>query len=109
MIRVAHVFYNVHMGQGHKGLLGMYEKKTKKKDVGHSEIAVFINRKFTGVKMLAPGMTFLYHKGDITADIIAGIPRAFGAEPLHMTAALCRAITDALAQAYLDEEAKRAA
>lgn len=49
------IFFNVHMRYGHDGLAKILAKKTKEK--GH---AIFINKKWTALKLLTPDNVLLH-------------------------------------------------
>ncbi len=56
---VSHVFYDVFMGWSHASLSELLKKKVKK-DLQKGELAIFVNKAWTGVKVLAPGGALIY-------------------------------------------------
>ncbi len=114
-VQVAHVFYDVFMGNSHKGLKSMLSKAIQKTDLPRDEVAIFINRSFTGVKVLAQGRVLIYHKpegGFISVEAIKALPMKFGGPRLVFTknleANLIAAFNEYLGEEDDEKKAKRA-
>lgn len=79
---VGHLFYDVNMGCGSKGMLRILEANTGKESLEHGEVAVYINRRWTGVKILTSSTGFFYYKDPndktLTVEDIRIIPTLIG-------------------------------
>lgn len=84
-IKCVHVFYDVFMGWSHSSLLEVMSNSAGKTSLDKEEVALFINKSWTGVKMLAPGNTLIYHRAPIiTMDAIRMLPVRFGGKRLTL-------------------------
>lgn len=60
MSTVNHVFYEVHMGIGHRGCQDLLSSQKVEDDLPKNHAAVFLNRHWTAAKILLPGNMLLY-------------------------------------------------
>lgn len=84
-----HVFYDVHLGASH-GTLGLIlEEKLRKTALDRGEVAVFLNKSWTGVKLLTAGGNLLYWRSPygrpITPEELRTLPLAFGGSRMTFT------------------------
>lgn len=94
-VSAVHVFFDVPMGFSHKSLALMLEANTKKSELPKGEVAVYINRSFSAVKVMT-GQTIAYWRGPgpgtVTPEVIKVLPTAFGAPRLTFAKNLENAI-----------------
>lgn len=68
MSAVNHVFYEVHMGIGHRGCHDLLAKMGVQK-LQESQAAVFLNPKWNAAKILFPNNTLLYWRSTTGASL----------------------------------------
>lgn len=94
-IKVAHIFYDIHMSYSHTSLGELLAKRLKKDQPDDGEIVLFIASNWQACKILAHGNSFLYHRstdGELTLAAISDLPIAFGGAKLAFTKALATAL-----------------
>jgi hypothetical protein len=79
-MKVMHIFFDTHLGRGHAGLMKLL--KAKKLEAG---FAVFINKKWSALKMLTPSNVLLHYKSPsdartIDPDTIKYLPSCIGSD-----------------------------
>lgn len=108
-VSVVHLFYDVHMGAGHKGLHEMFKKKAKTEAPKSGEIALFMNRKFTACKLLCNGNLLLYYRDPdgayVTPEAVKVLPTVVGASRLRFARDLEKRLLDQLSA--VESEPKR--
>jgi hypothetical protein len=87
--KIMHVFYEIHLGASH-GTLGLIlEEKLKKTALDKGEVAVFLNKSWTGAKLLTAGGHLLYWRSPygrpITPEELRYLPAAFGGSRMVFT------------------------
>lgn len=86
-MKIAHVYYEINMSNSHKGL-----RKQVKKPLPEDECAIFINKAWTGLKMLTPGNVILYvrqpNSRPIHPDTIKFLPNCVRGDNLNYPLAL---------------------
>ena len=86
MSTAAYVFYDVYMGWSHASLLDVMRESVKKDTLERGEVAVFINKAWTAVKILGPGNVMLYHRTgsnkNVAIETIRYLPTVFGGHRL---------------------------
>jgi len=101
MSTIAHVFFGTHLGQNHVGLGALLAKKTKSPLPADGETAIFINKAFTGVKMLTATGALLYvrrEKEGINPETIKYLPSCVEGPALNYKKALESAVKDQMAR-----------
>lgn len=85
-MNIMHVFHEVHLGLSHGGLGEILKQKTGRETLKDGEMAIFMNKKWTGCKILAPGGVLLYCRqmdgSFLSPDEIRRIPTLFGGKLL---------------------------
>lgn len=88
-MRIIHVFYDVHLGASHLSLTALLKAKTKKGVLPKGEFAVFLNKSWTGAKVLTGGGNLLYWRSPwgkpITPEELRYLPAAFGGSKFAFT------------------------
>lgn len=82
---IMHVFYDSYMGWSHGSLTEIMKKKTGQQELGRGEVAIFINKAWSAVKVLAPGNIILYYRTNskaVTIETIKFLPSALGGSRL---------------------------
>jgi len=99
--QIAHVFYETYMGLGHASLRELMKSKVKR-DIRKGEVAVFLNKAWTGVKVLAPSGAILYFRSDspLTSDMIRFLPTMFGGSRLSYNGGLESALQRAFEKRF---------
>lgn len=95
MSSIAHLFFEVHMAYSHDTLRSMVLKKSKQ-GLADGETAIFINRKWTAVKLLTKNNTILYHrdmKNGINPETIRHLPSCVEGGELNYAKALATVLT----------------
>lgn len=69
MANVTHVFHDVYLGWSHRSLHALFSEKTGKEEIPRGEVAVFLNKSWQAVKILAPGNVLLYYRSTTGAPI----------------------------------------
>lgn len=86
MNTVIHVFHDVYMGYQFGGLTELLKQKTDRETLNKGELAVFINKKWTACKILAPNNVLVYHREPdgqyLTIEDIKRIPTAIAGKIL---------------------------
>jgi len=89
--RVMHVFYDVHLGASH-GTLGAILAEHKKAALAKGEVAVFLNKAWTGAKLLTAGGNLLYWRSEygrpISIEELRFLPAAFGGTKMGFSGSL---------------------
>lgn len=110
-IRVAHCFYDTYMGFAQKSLNAIVDRMNGEEDRGDDTVAIFINRKFSGVKVLYGRQTILYFKGagdgSITPDLIKNLPLMVAGRPFTFNRVLEQAMERNFKSRYAEVEAER--
>lgn len=84
-VSVAHVFYGIYMGWSYNSLLDVMQKVTGRKTPDKGEIALFVNKGFTAVKLLSRDGALLYSRpqnGKLSVESIRCLPTLFGGQRL---------------------------
>ena len=94
-----HVFYDVHLGASHKSLAEIM----KQKQINKGEVAVFLNKAWTGAKLLTTGGVLLYWRSPwntpITVEQLRSLPSTtFGGSRMNFTGNLEDRLLKALAK-----------
>jgi hypothetical protein len=93
-VKLVNVFFGVSMSNGHKGLNERILKAGKDLDAGMS---VFINKKWTALKVITPDDTILHYKSPsnrpIEPGVIKYLPRTFNGSRLNYNKALEMTLT----------------
>jgi hypothetical protein len=91
-MKIAHIYFEIPMYYSHSGL----KKILKKKVLEDHECAIFINKAWTGLKMLTPENVILYLRrppnAPIEPDSIKYLPNCVNGTNLNYDAALRAAI-----------------
>lgn len=95
-MKLAYFFENIHMSNGHDGLSEYMRKQRKRLRQG--DCAIFINSKWTAVKLLTFDERFVIHyrhdTGVIARETIRHIPNCLEGKSLNYPKALERALAD---------------
>lgn len=82
--KIMHLFFDVWLGYGHKSLNEIMENVTGSTELKKNEVAVFINKAWTGAKMLGANGTMLYWKSPnnrpISVEELKDVPTNLGAQ-----------------------------
>ncbi len=99
-MRLQHIFFDVHMANGHAGLVTIMKKEKKK--LRKNDCATFINTTFDTVKILVGDGQFLVHykhpSGKIAPETIKDLPNFINGGELQYTKALRKVIYEKLPQ-----------
>lgn len=79
-MRIARVFFDVHMGQNFKGLLSLCHKAQIRPEAMGESFIVFLNKKKTKFKLLVGHNYLVYHdnkNNQVPLDAIRYLPSAF--------------------------------
>lgn len=78
-VSAVHLFYDTYMGWGHETLKTIVSKQAKRK-LQKGEVAIFLNKKWTGIKVLAPNGALIYMRSatPFTVEVVRYLPTAFG-------------------------------
>lgn len=94
--KIVRYFSHVFMGNGHNGLRKLALKHgIKISDLEPGEYVLFMNSRFTALKMFAPGNIVAHYKsphGRIDPRVIALIPRYFNGSKIDIDGALREAL-----------------
>lgn len=89
MSQILHVFHDVHMGKQHAGLMAILKEKVGEDSLPKGQFALFLNSKWSAVKVYGPGSTILYRRelqhGYLTLDDIRRIPTMVGGPMFKFT------------------------
>lgn len=91
-MKLAHIFFDASMSNGHKGLTDILFKETKSRLLKEEETAIFINKKFTALKMLTSKHVLLHLKRPdnkpINPETVKYLPHCVNGEELNYSKAL---------------------
>jgi hypothetical protein len=89
VIKAIHVFYDIFMGWSSDSLREIMLKNARR-ELRKGEIAVFLNKAWTGVKILAPNGAVIYFraKSPLTIEQVRFLPTAFGARSFDYAGSL---------------------
>lgn len=78
--KIVHVFYDVYLGFSYNSLREVMFNSAKKATLAHGEAAVFLNKAWTGCKILYPdGLMLYYRPGTVIApEQIRSLPGRIG-------------------------------
>lgn len=96
-MRMAYIFWDVHMANGHDGLIQLMKKKRAKLNKG--DCAIFVNTKLTAVKMLVDGVFVAHYKheeGTIDPATLRYLPRFLQGQDINYKKALSKVINERL-------------
>lgn len=86
---VINVFYDVYLGFSHQSLTEVMKETIDRTHLEPGEVAVFINKAWSGCKILCPSGVLLYFRGygpgAVTSDVIKRIPTVVSGPELRMT------------------------
>ena len=95
-MRLAYFFENIHMSNGHDGLSEHLRKNKKRLKQG--DCAIFINSRWTAVKLLTADQKFVIHyrhdDGVIARETIKHLPNCVEGKSLNYPKALEKALND---------------
>lgn len=96
MSRIAHLFFDTHMAFQHHGLGKLLEKESGERLPRSGETAIFINKKWTALKMLTHDGTLLYLKREkgINPETIKYLPSCVQGKELDYKWALDKAVRE---------------
>lgn len=91
-MKLAHIFFNIDMRNGHDGLATILKKKAGVDVLPHGETAIFINNSWSALKLMTSGDILLhlkrpYHK-PINPETIKYLPNCVEGGELNYTRAL---------------------
>lgn len=81
MNQAVHVFYGVYLGFGHRSLMDIMQETAKRKTLVKGEYAIFLNKAWTGAKILTADGLMLYYKpavGHVTPEALRYLPTLCG-------------------------------
>jgi hypothetical protein len=85
--KILHVFYDIHLGASHGTLGTILDSKRVSLDKG--EVAVFLNKAWTGAKLLTAGGHIHYWRSpygrSISVEELRFLPAAFGGSRMAFT------------------------
>lgn len=107
-MKIGYLFFDTHMSASHKTL-----RARIKKDLLENECAIFVNKKWSAVKMLTSANTILYHRRPnnerLEPETIKFLPNCVNGSNLDYDAALKSAILSKYKKVYPDAKARKSA
>ena len=98
-MRLAHLLFDTHLGNGHTGLDSILKKKRLKLKEG--DCAIFINTAFTAVKIFVDGVFVAHYKhptGRIAPETIRHLPNYLNGSQIEYKRALEQVINKQLSK-----------
>ena len=98
-MKLAHIFFDVHMANGHAGLEAIL--KSEKKRIKKDDCVIFVNTKFDTVKILVDGAFLAHYKhptGSIAPETLRHLPNYLNGGQIEYTRALRKVIYEKLPQ-----------
>jgi hypothetical protein len=94
-MRIARVYFDVHMGQAFAGLMSICHKSGFKPEEKADSYVVFINKKRTKFKLLVGNQYLIYHDNkdkQFPLEAIQHLPQAFTGKQFEFATAVDKAI-----------------
>lgn len=94
MSRIAHLFFDINMSSQHDGLNAILDKAVGSDELPVGDVALFINKKWTKLKILTADNTLIYLRRDegINPETIRHIPNCIEGKDLNYGKALETAV-----------------
>ena len=98
MSKVAHVFFEISMANGHTGLIEILKKRAKIVKLNEGETAIFINKKWSALKLLTSEDILLHLRRPankpILPESIKYLPACVQGSELNYSVALKKTLED---------------